>query len=414
VTTSLLVASAAFNLWLFSPIFWNEIGVDNKDLYAAASLVEQGGNPYDVAQLVAEQDRLYNTPQGLKPTDPGYYHHATYGYPPLFTRLSRLALGLGAVAYYVVSLVVILAAGIVGMEALLRAVDWHGRWLPRLFFLASTPLALAAFVGNPSTLLLLSWGAALWLAIRGRPLLAGAALSLCLVKLPVGLPIAAALLVAVPAARLRVLSGMIIGATTLLLADLALTGTAALGQWVAGLGVYGGSLSTTQGRSLFSQSGLAGIPGLFVDHVSVPLAVIIAAVPVGAALAWAWSARRRTDAGGDPVLRLALLTAAALAVSPYLHLNDLVLEALPLLVLASRPLTALSKVALVVWAIGVPARLVISVLLAPIIGTGGGAESSAGFGIALTVLILTALAVSARQVPRPDASPAPAADPAWR
>jgi hypothetical protein len=414
VTTSLLVASAAFNLWLFSPIFWNEIGVDNKDLYAAASLVEQGGNPYDVAQLVAEQDRLYNTPQGLKPTDPGYYHHATYGYPPLFTRLSRLALGLGAVAYYVVSLVVILAAGIVGMEALLRAVDWHGRWLPRLFFLASTPLALAAFVGNPSTLLLLSWGAALWLAIRGRPLLAGAALSLCLVKLPVGLPIAAAMLVAVPAARLRVLSGMIIGATTLLLADLALTGTAALGQWVAGLGVYGGSLSTTQGRSLFSQSGLAGIPGLFVDHVSVPLAVIIAAVPVGAALAWAWSARRRTDAGGDPVLRLALLTAAALAVSPYLHLNDLVLEALPLLVLASRPLTALSKVALVVWAIGVPARLVISVLLAPIIGTGGGAESSAGFGIALTVLILTALAVSARQVPRPDASPAPAADPAWR
>lgn len=58
--------------------------------------------------------------------------------------------------------------------------------------------------------------------------------------------------------------------------------------------------------------------------------------------------------------------AVALGLCPYLHFNDLVLAAMPLLVVATMPLNVLSRTTLVLWAVASPARLVLSVLLAGI------------------------------------------------
>ena len=397
LTLAFLTAGVVFNLWLFTPQFWSEIGVDSKDLYAAATLAQRGGNPYDPAQQVREQDRLYNAPRHLQPTDPDYYHHATYAYPQLFTWLSQRVAGLGEGWYYGLSLVVFLGGAIVGLEALLRALAWRGRVVAYAFLLGTAPLGLALFVGNPSPVLLLGFGLAFLLLMRGRSLAAGAALGLCLVKLPVGLPLAACLLLLGPGDRLRTAAGFGTTALGLLALDLLLTGPTQLTQWMAGLGGYGSSLSTTGGRSLASQTGLAGLPGLLVDHLPLPLAVAISCIPVGALLVWAW--RRRTNWPGwreEPVLGLALLTAAALAVSPYLHLNDLVLEALPLLVIASRPLTWLSRLTLTVWVLAVPGRLVALTVLAMTVGFKvDDSSSSAGIGAWLSGLTLVALVVAA-------------------
>jgi hypothetical protein len=51
---------------------------------------------------------------------------------------------------------------------------------------------------------------------------------------------------------------------------------------------------------------------------------------------------------------------------PVFAFNDLVLAAMPLLLVASMPLNVLSRVTLVLWAVASPARLVLSVLLAGI------------------------------------------------
>ena len=403
-TSVLLVVGLVFNLWLFSPPFWNEVGVDSKDLYAAATLAARGGNPYDVRQQVAEQDRLYNAPRNLRPSDGDYYHHATYGYPPLFTRLSELGIGLGEGGYYLVTLVLVVLTGVLGLEALLRALSWRGRLLPHIALLSSVALALAAFVGNPSTILLLGFGGALLLLVRGRPLAAGLALSLVMLKLPVGLPVAAAFVAGAPRGRTRVAGGLIVACAGWLGLDLLLTGTTAFRDWIAGLLGYGASLSTVEGRTLFSQSGLAGLPGLLVDRVSLPLAVGAAVVPVAALLAWVWWRRRGVGWSDEPLLPLALLTASALMVSPYLHLNDLVLEALPLLVLAARPVSPLSRVALVAWAVLVPARLVTLTIASMLFRFGAsGQERSAGIGIVLTGLVLLSLALGAARLRRAEA-----------
>ena len=402
-TATVLLVASLFAAWLFTPTWSGERGVDAKVFYAAASLQNRGGNPYDPAQIGAEQDRLFNIPAHLAPGQAGYAR-APFGYPPLFTLVLRGALPLGFDRFYLALLALLLAAGVVGFEAVLRVAGWQRRWLARALFLASAPMALSLFVGNPSPLLLLGWAAALLLARRGRPFVGGVVLTLCMLKLPVGVPAAAALLIA-PAngRRLLLAFGLAAGSGVLASIQVLLTGPEATANWIRSLGGYASGI---RGGSAFSQSGLAGVPALFLDYVSTLLAVILGLVLVAAILFWAW---RRLGGSGQaiaPNLYLAIILVASLGATPYLHLNDLVLMAFPLLLLAQSKPTLLGRVTELAWFIGIPVRLLVLAVASVALKLHPEA-GAAGIGLVLLLLLLVALPLVSTSGRPAGAMPAP-------
>jgi Glycosyltransferase family 87 len=411
-SAAVLLAALIFGLWLFTPTWQKERGADFRDLYAAASLSSHGGDPYDPSQQFAEEDRLFKG-AGVGST------RATYGYPPLFTALLRTALPLGEPAAYVVFAGLLAVAGAAGFELLLAALKRRRRGLARAFFLTSTPMVLSLLVGNPSPVLLLAMAAAMWLIGSRRPWLAGLALSVCLLKLPVGLPAAAAIILAAPWLRTRLALGFAAGTAGWVLLDLALSGPAPIGRWLGSLAGYGSALEPHT-SSAFSQSGLAGLPALFLDHVPLPVAVALALIPLVAVAAYIWSGRRLSaNASMEPWLPAALLLVMLVGLSPYLHLNDLVLLAFPLLVVAGAGTRSIpgsgmiGNLALLDFSIGAPLRLLVVVALAAIAGYRPGI-SYAGSGISIVVLTLVALAMIARGGANPKASPEAAPGDAYR
>jgi len=258
-------------------------GADAKDYFAAASLDAQGGNPYDQPALARESERLYNQPHGLHNGDPGSYSEAPYGMPPVLTRLSHPLLGLGEPVYYLVLLAAFILACLGGLEALMAGLDWdRNRWLARMFLLLSAPFAEEALVGNSSALIFLAWGLAFLLARRSRPLLAGAVLSICLMKVPVGAPAAAALIAFPPGgaggatsrdARLRLGAGFALAAAGWALLNLAVGGWQTNVNWISSLVLYGRALAPGAGTSAYGQSDLAGLPAVLSGPGPTPLAV---------------------------------------------------------------------------------------------------------------------------------------------
>ena len=366
-TAVLLVISATFAAWTFSPIWWSQVGQDAKVYYAAGSLAQAGGDVYDPGQVFAEEDRLF--PAG--PGTPGL-SHTTFAEPPLFVAALDLVAPLPLTRFHLFWLAFSATAAVGALVVLLAAMRWRGRALALAFLLTSPPMLLAVFVGNTSTIVLLGWSIALLLWTRQQPALAGTALGvICWLKPSVGMPIAAALVLAGPAAdvgpRIRAAGGLILAAAGLLSLDAVVNGTGALARWGGTLIGYASSLSSSRGSTVFSanMSGLAGLPAIWLGSLSTPVSLGLATLVLAAILLVAVRVSDLTAGIREsPTLGLALLQTAALALSPYLHFNDLVLAALPLLVLASRPLNNLSRVTLILWAVASPARLVLSALLA--------------------------------------------------
>jgi hypothetical protein len=90
--------------------------------------------------------------------------------------------------------------------------------------------------------------------------------------------------------------------------------------------------------------------------------------------------------------------ALALVVTPYVHLNDLVLEALPVLVIASQSLTLVSRPALALWGLGATTPLLLSAF--PQIANAQLPSSVGAFGLLLGILTV----VSVVTVRRPTAA----------
>ncbi|HEV1998825.1 MAG TPA: glycosyltransferase 87 family protein [Candidatus Dormibacteraeota bacterium] len=389
--------SVVLAAYLFTPTWWFEIGADAKVFYAAGQVAASGGDPYQVSQINRMEDLDYNRGADVP------FGHAPYGYPPLVTALFRAGAALPEVTFYLVSLTILVAAGLAGFEFCLDYLGWQRRALPRAFFLASTPMALDAFVGNPSGILLLASAAGAWLVARGRPLAGGIALSVMSLKPQVGLPIAAAILLgapfaaspghAVPRAWMLTIGGFGAGGALLAGLGIVLVGPSAFAHWMASLAAFGAALGPGGEGSAFAQSGLAGLPSLFGG--ALPLA---AAILAPAAVLFVLSARvLRPGSGalGQPTTApLALAIAVFLALSPYLHLNDLVLGALPVLFIASEPQNALTRITLLVWTVGPLAREGAAALLGTRFGLGG--VGQAGFGAVMTgTLVLSVIWVLA-------------------
>jgi hypothetical protein len=260
------------------------------------------------------------------------------------------------------------------------------------------------FAGNPSTLLLLAWAGAFLAATRGRGLLAGALLATALITPPVGLPVAAALVLAMPGLRARLLQGFAIGTAIFLAANLA-ADFHATGTWAASLFPFAQSLDPHSAQ-MVQLCCLAGLSAPFLG-LGLFAAAGIGAVLVAAPIAWLYTRGDLTAMSADrPLMLLALLMAAGLALTPYIHLNDLVLEALPLLVLASRPLGILGRGTLVLWGLSLPINLALAVALFTITGD---VNKPWSYGVVLTGGTLLAITVAAnRERARDPAAPAAA------
>ena len=408
-TRGLLVVNVVFAAWLFSPVWWSQLGEDTRVFYAAGSLAAHHGDPYDPRQLFSEEDRLYNAGRATHDDRPRFAH-ATYANPPLFTCVLQAGQRLGPVGFHVVSGAVLLGAGLAGFLAILKAGRWPVRGLPLIFFLTSGPMLLALFVGNTSALLMGAWGAGYLLLTRGRALMAGALLSLLVLKPSVGIPAALVALFLAEGRSKRAVVGFGGGVAVLALIDVALTGVAPLGRWVATLAGYTAALSLEGPTTTFSSNsaGQSSLPGLFLDHLALPLAVAAAVFLAALIVAGGAGIHGLQKARADPELRLALGMALLLALCPYLHLNDVILDAMPVLVIASRPLRAGSRLCLVLFAALAPVQ-VVGVAVASIGFHYQPSAGTAGIGIALTVAALFATAQLARPVPPSAASfPVPA------
>jgi hypothetical protein len=373
-----------------SPIFWSETGNDARVLYAAGRVAANHGNPYDFNQLSAEASRV-NAEAHAAGTGRDAFGPNEYHYPPILTRAWQALAPLGDVGFLVIDVAVLLIAGIIGLELILAALNWEQRWLPRLFFLFSLPMLTVLSSGNPATLLLLGWAAAFFWAARGRFLLAGGALAIAWIKPPVGIPIAVAMLIANWQQWRRLLAGVAAGSLVFAALNLALGGLDGTRDWILSLVQFSATINAHQ-DAVIQQRFLAGLSGPFFGLG--PLwANLIAVVLVGLILLWIfrraaseqWSERK-------PRLVIAIAMAVALAVSPYIHTYDLVLEAVPVLVLAGLASTALDRLTLTMWALAPALNLAVVLLVVAITGR---LDTPWSFAVALNALTLLALAAAA-------------------
>jgi hypothetical protein len=394
-TAAVLLVSSLVSLWLFTPVFWDRLGGDSRAFYAAARVDLRGGDPYSFSQLTAEEAAV-DAVAGAHPGTTAYSANP-YHYPPLLTRAWEALTPLGDRGFYWVNFGALLLLGLLGLELILAALSWSNRWLARAFFVVSPAMTLVLVSGNPSTLLLAAWGGALLAASRNRALLAGMLLAAGWIKPPVGIPVALALAIAGPASKRLLAAGFGLGTAVFGAANLLIGGPAQSFRWLGSLFEFTATLSPKQ-ATVIGQCCLTGLPALLLDRVSMPVAVLAAGAVAAAIL---WVAFRRGFLGAtrpDPLLPLALLTALALIVTPYVHLNDLVLEALPLLVIASQPLTLVSRPTLALWGLGAATPLALSAL--PQVANAGLPSSIAAFGLLLGTLTTVALVA----VGRPEAT----------
>lgn len=307
---------------LYLPAHGN--GSDFQVFYAAATAQAHAGNPYSWPALWRVQQALYNG--GIGHSTPFYF--APYGNPPPFALLVRPLIALPeSAAYRLWALGVIVTTA---LGAYLGLARWpRTRRVPAAALVALSPAALLNVrLGQSSSLLLLGLGTAIWLLARGRPALAGAALSIGFVKPHLMGPVALILVLALPRQERR-------AAATGLIA--ALAGWAALACATGGIGVFGRWWSSVHNfyGSIRLQPDVASVAGIF--YSSVPDTLVgplnAACLSLAAAIGlgflrrgWRGDRRARDRAFGGGL-------AAYCALSPYVHTGDQVLLALPILAL---------------------------------------------------------------------------------
>ncbi|HEY2703773.1 MAG TPA: glycosyltransferase family 87 protein [Candidatus Dormibacteraeota bacterium] len=235
--------------------------------------------------------------------------------------LASLPLTTGLALFLVASLAALLAGARLLERWLPRSISEGRRGLLVIAATASLPAATTLLLGQWDGFLLLAAAGALWALDRERPLTAGLLLSVLLVK-----PQLAWLLLPVllAASRWRVAAGFALGAATWVGSALLIVGPRQLVELV--------SLVRTRlpGDGLVS----AGLPAL-AGGIGGSTAVLIAApvlAAVSVAIAWRCRARLRR---ATPALALSLGICASILCAPHVFSDDLLLLAVPLVVLAT-------------------------------------------------------------------------------
>lgn len=393
---AILTLATVAGAWLLSPVWWNSLGNDSRVFYSAAGVADAGGNPYDFELLRAEETRVN---RAAPPDQRQAFSPAPYAYPPLMTAVYESLLPLGERGFYWANVAILVAALALAYRLTAVGARWSNHRLGALALAVSAPSVLGLVAGNPSNLVFVAWAAGFYALARGRPVAAGAILAFTLIKPPIGLAVTAALVLATPAAAGTLLLGFAAGTALFMAINLLVAGPGTTASWLEMLVSFASTVNVP--GSANQQCCLAGLPALMLDHA--PTTVAIAAASAVVAVVLVLALRRpstRAALRRDWLGRVALLTAAALAVSPYLHLNDLVLLTVPLMVVASRQLNVVSVTALVTWGLGAVVPLLVGVILALMLHQN--VVSSIGYGVVITALTL--LAVAAAVSPPPDST----------
>jgi hypothetical protein len=254
---------------------------------------------------------------------PGFPH--IFANPPLAAWLLRpvasLPLSTGLALFLVASLTALLAGARLLERRLPRTLPEGWRAVLVIAATASLPAATTLLLGQWDGFLLLAVAGALWALDRDRPLTAGLLLSILLVKPQLAWLLLPLLLAA---SRWRVAAGLALGAAVWAGSGLLLVGPHQLVELLALV------RARQTGESLFT----AGLPSL-AGPIGGSTAVLVAApVLAAAAIALAWRCRaglRRAT----PAVVVSLGICASILCAPHVFSDDLLLLAVPLVVLAT-------------------------------------------------------------------------------
>ena len=285
------------------------LGTDFLSFWAASSLSHHGGNVYDIAAHIAEQQKFHIEPDRF----------TAFFYPPVFLLYVWPLAWTG----YFPALAVWLAVTGSAYVAAVRL--WFGQL--RWFHIAAFPPVLLTIThGQTSFLIAALLGAGVWL-VRGRPWLAGVLFGLAVIKPQFGLLIP---LVLVLTGEWRVIGAAAITAATLAALTTLVFGTHIWADWLAvstpaTRAMENGAIGYAKMVSPFAGAMLLGAPVRAAYGVQIVIAVAVAAL-----LTMASWRRKFTPELGAATLCGALLT------TPFVLDYDLTLLAFPLALLATR------------------------------------------------------------------------------
>jgi glycosyl transferase family 87 len=188
------------------------VGQDFRAFFAAATVVAHHGDPYNWPTLAATEYQLYDAPRGLLPGNPAYYEFLAFPEGPwlayALAPLTSLPWQVAYALYATLLGLILLAASFMTLTLL----GWTRR---RAAVGAGCTLLCAVgfinlFMGQVSVIVFGAFIAAWLLARNGRPLLAGAVLTLVWMKPNIGLPLPLVLALLEPAVARRMLSGFVV------------------------------------------------------------------------------------------------------------------------------------------------------------------------------------------------------------
>jgi hypothetical protein len=291
----------------------------------AARVVLAGGNPYDHAVLYRTESSLLAR-QGLRlETTP---NKVRVGNPPLFfwalQPVSNVPLRPLAVGW----LLSLYAFSALGFLALLRYLGWRNWFVPTLLFLMLPQVIRGALYGNVSPLVFAAVCFSLLLLDRW-PAAAGALLCLIWLKPQIGLPVLALMVLFHARSRAVVLGSFCAGSALMLALTIFATGPGSLMIWMRAMtGYY---------RDIATQTWLPSLSNLYDLWTPLATRTLLTALGIAAALVvtalWWWTVRRRTPI---PMERNAWLWIVWFVATPYVHLYDETLLAVPVLALLGR------------------------------------------------------------------------------
>jgi len=289
--------------------------------YTAAQVSQAHGNPYNPPLLLRNETRLMHqqnihmtiAPALVRAGNPQIFFWALGPLTRLPYRFAGwLWFGLMALATTIGALVAMRLAG------------WKLRVVPLLLFLSMPVTAIGYYDGNDISLVFLGLMVGL-LAARRYPVLAGALMAVAWLKPSVTFPLVMLIVLFHVKDRRSVLAGLVLASIALATLSLVVLGSGSFVEWVAGLSQYS--------RDIASQLEIAPLSGLYVGWTSPTVRTILEAASLAIALSltvWWWV---RNDGQQTSFARTGWLWFAWSLATPYAHGNDVVLLAVPILVM---------------------------------------------------------------------------------
>jgi len=292
-------------------------GQDLRNFYAAATLLRHGGNPYDAAQFLGQQEALYHP---LHAADRAALAGNPYVQgPPLAIALMPFVGAAQSAVYRVWAVILGLCAAI---ALVLLARLWPAPHAARRAFLLSiSPVTfLGILLGQPDAALLLALVAALWTLERAHPWssgLSGLLLTVGLIKPQIiAGPIILLAVLAWRRGRLAPYAGGVCGGIILFVAlSLLVAGPTVVGGWAGELVGFGQA-------TVYNQVDISSLTTLYVGWAPHGPGLMLSALALTGWVVLCACTWRRSGTSEDRRWWLGVGLVGWLLVTPYAHPHD--------------------------------------------------------------------------------------------